>query len=52
MTAVRVKPIQQTVISDKKIIAAIIREATTTPSTVALVKNKEASDLLRILQKR
>ena len=48
--AVKVKPIQPTIISDIKIIKDVIREATTMPSSVAIKKNKEASELLRRLQ--
>ena len=48
--AIKVKPIQPTIISDIKIIKDVIREATTMPSPVAIERNKEASDLLRRLQ--
>jgi len=50
MTAVKVKPIQPTIISDVKIIKDVIREATTKPSPVAIERNKAAADLLRHLQ--
>jgi hypothetical protein len=50
MAAVKVKPIQPTVVSDIKIIKDVIREATTKPSSTAVALNKEASDLLRRLQ--
>jgi len=50
MAAVKVKPIQPTIVSDIGIIRDIIREATTTPSPVAVERNKEASELLRRLQ--
>ena len=52
MAAVKVKPIQATVISDIRIIKDVIREATTKPSPVAIARNKEASDLLRRLQRK
>ena len=50
MAAVKVKPIQPTIVSDIGIIKDIIREATTKPSPVAVERNKEASELLRRLQ--
>ena len=50
MAAVKVKPIQPTIVSDIKIIANVIREAMTEPSPEAIAQNKEASDLLRRLQ--
>ena len=52
MAAIKVKPIQPTIISDIGIIKDIIREATTKPSSVAIARNKEASDLLRRLQRK
>jgi len=52
MAAITVKPIQPTVVSDLGIIQDIIREATTTPSPTAVKRNKEASELLRRLQKK
>ena len=52
MSAVKVKPIQSTVISDINIIKDVIREATTKPSPTAIMRNKEASDLLRRLQRK
>lgn len=52
MAAVKVKPIQPTVVSDLKIIANVIREAMTEPSPEAIEKNKEASDLLSRLQRK
>ena len=52
MAAVKVKPIQATKISDINIIKAIIREALTEPSPEAVVKNKEASELLHQLQRK
>ena len=52
VAAVKVKPIQPTVISDIGIIKDVIREATTKPSSVAIVRNKEASDLLSRLQSK
>ena len=52
MSAVKVKPIQSTVIADKKIIKDVIREATTEPSPVAVTLNKEAVDLLCRLQRK
>ena len=51
MVAVKVKPIQPTVVSDISIIKDIIREATTKPSSTAIERNKEASELLRRLQR-
>ena len=48
--AVKVKPIQPTIITDIKIIKDVIREATTIPSSTAIKRNKEASELLRRLQ--
>ena len=48
--AVKVKPIQPTIITDIKIIKDVIREATTIPSSAAIKRNKEASELLRRLQ--
>jgi len=51
MAAVRVKPIQATKISDINIITSIIKEALTEPSPEAVVKNKEASELLQQLQR-
>ena len=50
MAAVTVKPIQPTVITDKKIIMDVIREVTTEPSSVAVTLNKEAMELLCRLQ--
>ena len=52
MAVVKIKPIQPTVISDKKIIKDVIREATTNPSPAAIARNKEASDLLRRFQRK
>jgi hypothetical protein len=52
MAVVKVKPIQPTIISDITIIKDVIREATTSPSPAALKKNKEASELLRRLQRK
>jgi hypothetical protein len=52
MAAVKVKPIQPTVISDIGIIKDVIREATTKPSPAAIARNKEASDLLCRLQRK
>ena len=52
MAAVKVKPIQATKISDISIITAIIKEALTEPSPEAVVKNKEASELLHQLQRK
>ena len=52
MAAVKVKPIQPTVISDINIIKDVIREATTKPSAAAIARNEEASDLLRRLQRK
>ena len=49
MAAVKVKPIQPTIVSDIGIIKDVIREATTKPSPVAVERNKEASELLRRL---
>jgi len=51
MAAIRVKPIQPTVISDISIIKDVIREATTKPSPAAIKRNKEASELLRRLKR-
>jgi hypothetical protein len=51
MAAVKVKPIQPTIITDIGIIRDIIKEATTPPSSVAIKQNKEASALLSRLQK-
>ena len=51
VAAVKVKPIQPTIISDIGIIRDVIREATTKPSPAAIVRNKEASELLRRLQR-
>ena len=50
MAAVKVKPIQPTIVSDIGIIKDIIREATTKPSPVAVERNREASELLHRLQ--
>jgi len=50
MAAVKVKPIQPTIVSDIKIIANVIHEAMTEPTPEAIEQNKEASDLLRRLQ--
>nr|AGS52131.1 hypothetical protein [uncultured bacterium contig00034] len=50
MAAVKVKPIQSTVISDTQIITDVIREATTAPTLAAIERNKEASDLLHRMQ--
>ena len=50
MAAVKVKPIQPTIVEDIGIIKEIIREATTPPSPVAVKRNKEASELLSRLQ--
>ena len=50
MAAVKVKPIQPTIISNIRIIKDVIREATTKPSTIAIERNKAAADLLRHLQ--
>jgi len=50
MAAVKIKPIQPTIVSDIGIIKDVIREATTKPSPVAVKRNKEASELLRRLQ--
>ena len=50
VAAVKVKPIQPTVISDISIIKEVISEATAEPSPVALELNKEAIKLLRCLQ--
>jgi len=52
MAAVKVKPIQPTIVSDIGIIKDVIREATTKPSPVAVKRNKEASELLRRLQRK
>ena len=52
MSAVKVKPIQATKISDISIITAIIKEALTEPSPEAVAKNKEASELLNQLQRK
>jgi predicted Zn-dependent protease len=52
MAAVKVKPIQPTVVSDTVIIKDIIHEATTNPSSAALKRNREASLLLRRLQRK
>jgi len=52
MAAVKVKPIQPTVISDISIIKEVIQEATTKPTHAAIRRNKEASDLLRRLQRK
>jgi len=52
MAAIKIKPIQPTVISDIGIIKDVIREATTKPSPFAVKRNKEASDLLCRLQKK
>jgi len=52
MAAVKVKPIQPTVVSDIGIIKDIIREATTKPSPAAVKQNKEASELLCRLQRK
>jgi sulfur carrier protein ThiS len=52
MAAIKVKPIQPTVVSEISIIQDIIREATTNPSPVAVKRNKEASELLRRLQRK
>ena len=50
MAAVKVKPIQPTIVTDKKIVKDVIREATTEPSSVAVALNKEALNLLCRLQ--
>ena len=50
MAPVKVKPIQPTVITDKKIVKDVIRDATTKPSSVAIALNKEALELLCSLQ--
>ena len=50
MAAVKVKPIQPTVITDKKIVKDVVREATTEPSSIAVALNKEAMELLCRLQ--
>jgi predicted transcriptional regulator len=52
MAAIKVKPIQPTVVSDVGIIRDVIREATTTPSPAAIERNKEALALLRQLQRK
>ena len=52
MAAVKVKPIQPTIVSDIRIIKDVIREATTKPAPAAIARNKEASDLLRRLQRK
>jgi len=50
MAAVKVKPIQPTIVSDIGIIKDVIRDATTKPSPGAVARNREASELLRRLQ--
>ncbi|MCL2165666.1 MAG: hypothetical protein FWH55_15050 [Oscillospiraceae bacterium] len=50
MAAIKVKPIQPTVITDMKIVQDVIREATTEPSSVAVSLNREAMELLCRLQ--
>ena len=52
MAAVKVKPIQPTIISDISIVKDIIGEAMTKPTKAAMKRNKEASDLLRRLQRK
>jgi len=50
MSAVKVKLIKPTIVSDIGIIKDVIHEATTKPSPVAVKRNKEASELLHRLQ--
>ena len=52
MAVVKVKPIQPTIISDISIIKDIIGEVMTKPTKAAMKRNKEASDLLRRLQRK
>ena len=51
-TQVSVKPIQPTVVSDVEIIKDIIHEATTEPSLIAIKLNKDAAELLCLLQRK
>ena len=50
MSTIIIKLIQPTVITDKKIIKDVIREATSEPTPVAVALNKEALELLYRLQ--
>ena len=48
----KVKPIQPTIVTDIEIIKDIIKEATTKPTSAAIKRNKEAAELLCLLQRK
>ena len=50
MSAVKIKPIRPTIITEKKIVKDVIREATSEPSSIAVSLNKEAVELLCRIQ--